>query len=82
MATTMSAVELKGTHDILTHRESQVLNLILEGRSSKEVASLLYLSKRTVDFHLSRIYEKLDVQNRLQAARRAAELGLAVSQIM
>lgn len=81
MAATMSTIELRGAHDILTHREVQVLNLILEGRSSKEVASLLYLSKRTVDFHLARIYEKLNVQNRLQAIRRAAELGLVTGQL-
>ncbi len=82
MATTMSAVKLEASHDVLTNREIQVLSLILEGRSSKEVAGMLYLSKRTVDFHLARIYEKLNVQNRLQAIRRAAELGLVSEQLM
>lgn len=60
----------------LTKREIEVLSLVLEGRSSREVAASLYCSKRTVDFHLARIYEKLQVTNRVQAMRRAALLGL------
>lgn len=60
----------------LTKRELEVLNLIIEGKSSREVAAALVCSKRTVDFHLARIYEKLQVSNRIQAMRRAALLGL------
>jgi len=60
----------------LTKREIEVLQLVLEGKSSKEVAALLCCSKRTVDFHLARIYDKLDVSNRVQAMRRCAGLGL------
>jgi len=60
----------------LTKREIEVLSLVLEGKSSREVAASLYCSKRTVDFHLARIYEKLQVSNRIQAMRRAALLGL------
>jgi DNA-binding CsgD family transcriptional regulator len=60
----------------LTKREIEVLSLVLEGKSSREVANSLYCSKRTVDFHLARIYEKLQVSNRVQAMRRAALLGL------
>ncbi len=60
----------------LTKREIEVLKLVLEGKSSKEVATGLCCSKRTVDFHLARVYEKLQVSNRVQAMRRAALLGL------
>ncbi|MCX8053824.1 MAG: helix-turn-helix transcriptional regulator [Armatimonadetes bacterium] len=60
----------------LTKREIEVLSLVLEGKSSREVAAALVCSKRTVDFHLARIYEKLQVSNRVQAMRRAALLGL------
>lgn len=60
----------------LTKREIEVLSLVLEGKSSREVAAALFCSKRTVDFHLARIYEKLQVSNRVQAMRRAAMLGL------
>ena len=60
----------------LTKREIEVLSLVLEGKSSRDVAASLICSKRTVDFHLARIYEKLQVSNRVQAMRRAALLGL------
>ena len=60
----------------LTKREIEVLTLVIEGKSSKEVADMLFVSKRTVDFHLANIYEKLQVSNRVQAFRRAARLGL------
>ena len=60
----------------LTKRELEVLTLVIEGRSSKEVADMLFVSKRTVDFHLANIYDKLQVTNRVQAFRRATRLGL------
>lgn len=60
----------------LTKREIQVLSLIAQGHSSKEAAVSLYVSKRTVDFHLANIYDKLQVNNRVQAFRAATRLGL------
>ncbi|GBC91906.1 Transcriptional activator protein AnoR [bacterium HR15] len=60
----------------LTKREIEVLSLIAQGRSSQEVADALFVSKRTVDFHLANIYEKLNVNNRVKAFRRAAQMGL------
>jgi DNA-binding NarL/FixJ family response regulator len=60
----------------LTKREVEVLSLVIEGKSSKEVADQLYVSKRTVDFHLANIYSKLSVTNRLQAFREATRRGL------
>jgi DNA-binding CsgD family transcriptional regulator len=60
----------------LTKREIEVLRLVIEGKSSKEVAEQLYVSKRTVDFHLANVYSKLSVSNRLQAFREATRRGL------
>ena len=60
----------------LTRREREVLGLISQGHRSREVAELLVVSKRTVDFHLANIYHKLRVTNRLQAFRKASDLGL------
>jgi DNA-binding CsgD family transcriptional regulator len=60
----------------LTKREIEVLSLIAQGHSSKEAAESLYVSKRTVDFHLANIYDKLQVNNRVQAFRAATRLGL------
>ena len=62
----------------LTKREIEVLSLVSEGRSSQEAADEIYVSKRTIDFHLSNIYEKLQVKNRLQAFRRAIRLGITL----
>ncbi len=60
----------------LTPTEVKVLSLIAQGHSSKSVAELLTVSKRTVDFHLANIYEKLQVKNRVQALRAASRQGL------
>jgi DNA-binding NarL/FixJ family response regulator len=60
----------------LTKREVEVLTLVIEGKSSKEVAEQLFVSKRTVDFHLANIYSKLSVTNRVQAFREATRRGL------
>ena len=60
----------------LTKREIEVLTLVIEGKSSKEVAEQLFVSKRTVDFHLANIYDKLNVTNRVQALREAMRQGL------
>jgi DNA-binding CsgD family transcriptional regulator len=47
----------------LTSREQDVYNLLLEGITAKEIASILKLGYRTVDFHRNNIYRKLDVQH-------------------
>jgi DNA-binding NarL/FixJ family response regulator len=60
----------------LTKREVEVLSLVIEGKSSKDVADELFVSKRTVDFHLANVYSKLGVKNRLQAFREANRRGL------
>jgi ATP/maltotriose-dependent transcriptional regulator MalT len=60
----------------LTKRELEILALITEGHPSKKVAEILFVSKRTVDFHLDNVYEKLQVSNRMQAIKRATQLGL------
>jgi two-component system response regulator DevR len=62
----------------LTRREKEVLVLVLEGRSSKEAGEALGLSARTIEYHLSNIYKKLGVSNKLQAFREAGRLGILV----
>jgi DNA-binding NarL/FixJ family response regulator len=79
MMTTYAAnsVSSEDTQSVkLTKREVEVLTLVIEGKSSKEVADQLFVSKRTVDFHLANIYEKLNVTNRVQAFREATRLNL------
>jgi DNA-binding NarL/FixJ family response regulator len=60
----------------LTARERQVLQLIVEGLTSRQVATRLQLSERTVETHIANLYRKLDVRTRVQALHRAASLGL------
>jgi DNA-binding NarL/FixJ family response regulator len=60
----------------LTLREKQVLALVAGGSSNGDVAKELWLSEPTVKFHLRNIYCKLGVNSRMDAARKARELGL------
>ena len=62
----------------LTPTEKKVIYLISTGLSSQEVADSkdMYVSKRTVDFHLANIYDKLGVNNRVQAMRILEHLGI------
>lgn len=50
----------------LSPREAEVLNLILRGRRNKEVAAGLFISIKTVEFHIKNIFIKLGVKNRIE----------------
>ena len=50
--------------------------LVTEGRTNREVAAALFLGERTVESHLTRVYEKLGVHRRTEAVERARDLGL------
>ena len=59
----------------LTEREAQVLDLLGQGRSNHQIARSLGLSVKTVQNHVSRILDKLQVSDRTQAALRARDAG-------
>jgi DNA-binding NarL/FixJ family response regulator/signal transduction histidine kinase len=61
---------------LLTARESEVLRALASGLRNKEIARQLFVSERTVTFHLAHIYQKLGVTSRTEALSRALELGL------
>jgi DNA-binding NarL/FixJ family response regulator len=60
----------------LTQREHDILELLAEGRSNREIAQRLYLSEKTVKAHLAAIFRKLGVTNRTQAAMMAVQMGV------
>jgi DNA-binding NarL/FixJ family response regulator len=60
----------------ITPRELQVLGLISEGLSTRQVASRLNLSPKTVETHIAKLYRKLGARTRVQALSRAVALGL------
>jgi len=64
-----------GAVDPLTRTEAEVLGLVDSGLSNREIAATLSISVGTVKCHLHRVYEKLQVRNRMQAAHKARERG-------
>lgn len=62
--------------DELTSREIEVLELVVEGNTNKEIAESLSITENTVKIHLRNILEKLHLQNRIQAAVYAVRQGL------
>jgi predicted ATPase/DNA-binding CsgD family transcriptional regulator/DNA-binding XRE family transcriptional regulator/predicted negative regulator of RcsB-dependent stress response len=61
----------------LTARQAEVLRLLADGLTNRQIAARLYLSAGTVDRHLGNIYRKLGLGGRVDAARYAVEHGLA-----
>lgn len=66
-----------GRGSTLTEREREVLGLIADGRSNREIARALVLSEKTVKTHVSNILMKLDLSDRTQAALWAVRHGAA-----
>ena len=65
-----------GIQSGLTKREHDVLKLLADGRSDREIAGILFISRRTVNFHVANILGHLAVHSRHDAVARARELGL------
>ena len=60
----------------LTPREHEILGLIAQGLSNREIDEKLFVSENTVKTHSSRLFEKMQVNRRVQAVQRGKELGL------
>jgi ATP/maltotriose-dependent transcriptional regulator MalT len=63
----------------LTPRERQVLALVAEGRTNREIGEVLFMAEKTASVHVSRILSKLDVRSRTEAAAVAHRLGLDIA---
>lgn len=59
-----------------TPRERDVLTLLMQGQTNKEIAAALHVCTKTVEFHLTKIYAKLGVMNRVEAVSKAMQLGV------
>ena len=66
-----------GGRPTLTRREREVLTLIVEGKDNNEIAAELVISPETVKTHVSTVLEKLEAENRVQAAVKSVRAGLA-----
>ncbi len=71
-----SEKEAQASYARLTVREREILTLIAEGRSNREIADRLVLSLSTVQTHYAHIMEKLDLQNRAELIKYAIRQGL------
>ncbi|MCM3715119.1 response regulator transcription factor [Alkalihalobacillus oceani] len=60
----------------LTQKEREVVQLLTEGLSNKQIANQLHVSTETVNSHIKNIYRKLNVHNRIQVFQRARQLNL------
>ena len=60
----------------LTNNELRILRLVIEGKSSKEIANMFHRSIRTVEVHRARIMKKLGVNNLIDLVKRAVLMGL------
>jgi DNA-binding NarL/FixJ family response regulator len=60
----------------LTPREMEILNLVLAGRTNKSIGASIFISEKTVEFHLNRIYTKIGIHSRMLAGMWAMQQGI------
>jgi DNA-binding NarL/FixJ family response regulator len=67
---------LQDSYDLLTEREKEILQLLAEGKSNKDVAGILNLSTNTVETHRTRIMQKLDLHSTADIVLYAVRKGI------
>jgi DNA-binding NarL/FixJ family response regulator len=60
----------------LTPREREILQLVITGKTNKQIAQEIFVSKKTVEFHLDHIYAKIGLRTRMMAGIWAIQQGL------
>jgi DNA-binding CsgD family transcriptional regulator len=59
--------------ELLTPQELQIAHLVAEGKTNRDVAVTLFVTQKTVEFHLTRVYRKLEIHSRSELVRRMAD---------
>src|SRR5581483_11142525 len=70
--------EISGAAEELTERQRQILQLILQGKVNKEIADILHVSIKTVEFHRARLMAKLGVKTVAELTKVALQQGFIV----
>jgi DNA-binding NarL/FixJ family response regulator len=60
----------------LTPRELEILQLVIAGKTNRAISSEIYISEKTVEFHLDKIYTKIGARTRLMAVVWAIQQGI------
>ncbi len=76
---TASRSSVQASSSPLTAREIEVLKMVADGKSNRDIAAELVISEKTVKAHVSSILSKLGVRNRVQAVKHARQTGLIPS---
>ena len=77
-ATSKPRIYERPPHNLLTRREIEILPLLAEGLSNKEIAARLRIAPVTVKTHLQNIYKKLNTKNRIEALKKSREIGIII----
>ncbi len=70
-------LERSPIREILTKREIQILEFIIEGKTNKEIAQKLFRTQRTIEYHRNRLMRKLDTHTTAELVKRAILTGFA-----
>ena len=65
----------------LTPRELEILQRVIQGKTNRAIAHEMYITERTVEFHLDHIYTKIGVRTRLLAGVWALQQGIGVNTV-
>ncbi len=72
----LNRLQQRAQREDLTEREMEIIQLVVKGRSNKEISSALFISEDTVKYHLKTLFTKLDAQDRTEAAISAIRHGI------
>lgn len=76
MVERLGEISNRGEEAGLTPRENEIIRLLAEGLSARQISKRLTLSERTINTHVANLYRKLGVSNRIEAVRKAISMGL------